>query len=130
MTPRIFCLSDADAAALQAAELQSKNGPFRMRCQAVRLYGLDYAVTEIQTITGWSRTRLLAWCAAYRKDGRTALQDHRRGGNRSRLTAAQRTDLQQRLHTSTPRSVFGTDTATADGQVWTVPDLRRAVQQG
>jgi len=129
MARRTFCLSEAEAATIQAAELQSKNGPFRTRCQAVRLYGLGYAVTEIQTITGCSHTRLLEWCAAYRTDGLTALNDHRRGGNRARLTADQQADLRQRLHTTTPRSVFGPDTATADGQVWTVPDLRRAVQQ-
>ena len=129
MASRTFRLSEANAAALQAAELQSKNGPFRMRCQAVRLYGLGYTVTEIQTITGCSRTRLLEWCAAYRQRGLAVLQDQRRGGNRARLTAAQRADLQQRLHTTMPRSIFGSDTATADGQVWTVPDLRRAVQQ-
>ena len=128
MTLRIFRMSASDAAAIHAAELQSKNGPFRMCCQAVRLYGLGYTVTDIQTITGCSRTRLLEWCAAYRNDGLAALQDRRRGGNRSRLTAAHRSDLQQRIHT-TPRSVFGSDTATANGLVWTVPDLRRVVQQ-
>ena len=129
MTARIFHLTEAAAAALQAAELQSKNGPFRTRCQAVRLYGLGYPVPDIQTITGCSRTRLLEWCALYRQTGIGALRDHRVGGNRAMLTTTQRTDLRQRVHATTPRSAFGPDAATPDGQAWTVPDLRRAVQQ-
>ena len=129
MTARIFHLTEAAAAALQAAELQSKNGPFRTRCQAVRLYGLGYPVPDIQTITGCSRTRLLEWCALYRQTGIDALRDHRVGGNRAMLTTTQLTDLRQRVHATTPRSAFGPDAATPDGQAWTVPDLRRAVQQ-
>jgi len=128
MTIRTFRLSATAAATIQAAELQTKNGPLRTRCQAVRLYGLGYAVADIQTITGCSRTRLLEWCAAYRQAGLAALQDHRRGGNRSRLTADQHANLRQRLHTTTPRSVFGSATATTAGEVWTVRDLRHALQ--
>ena len=129
MPARIFHLTDADAAALKAAELQSNNGLFRTRCQAVRLYSLGYAVPDIQTITGCSRTRLLEWCALYRQTGIAALRDHRVGGNRAMLTAEQRTDLRQRLHATTPRRAFGPDAAAPDGATWTVSDLRRAIQQ-
>ena len=128
MTARTFHLTDSEATILQSAELSSKNGSFRTRCQAVRLYALGYSVPAIQTVTGCSRTRLLEWCALYRQTGFDALRDHRVGGNRAMLTTDQRTNLRQRLHQTVPRSAFGSDAATPDGPAWTIPDLRCAVQ--
>ena len=57
MTARTFHLTDSEATTLQSAELSSRNGPFRTRCQAVRLYALGYSVPAIQTITGCSGRR-------------------------------------------------------------------------
>lgn len=51
------------------------------------------------------------------------------GGNRAKLTPAQRQEVRAKLHQYTPRHLFGATSATSDGQFWTVPDLQRAVQQ-
>jgi transposase len=127
MAHRTFQLNDERANALMAAYHRAKDGLQRTRLQAVRLYGLGYAVTEIQTITGCARSSLMEWCRAYVEHGIAGLDDHRRGGNSAKLTHQQITDLECKLHQYTPRSLFGRDTATSDGQAWTVPDLRRAV---
>ncbi len=110
-----------------AAYHRTKDGLQRTRVQAVRLYGLGYAVTEIQTITGCARSSLMEWCRAYLEHGLAGLDDHRRGGNSAKLSRDQVADLGRKLHQYTPRSLFGPDAATPDGQAWTVADLRHAV---
>ena len=57
------------------------------------------------------------------------LVDGRVGGNRAKLTPTQREMVRANLHQYTPRLLFGPATATAAGQFWTVPDLKRAVQE-
>ena len=127
MAQRTFQLNDEAANALMAAYHRTKDGLHRTRLQAVRLYGLGYAVTEIQTITGCARSSLMEWCRAYLAHGVAGLADHRAGGNSAKLTREQIGDLGRKLHQYTPRSLFGPDAATADGHAWTVDDLRRAV---
>jgi transposase len=127
MKPRTFQLSDADARAMMAAYEATDDGPYRTRLQAVRLYGLGYPTTDITTITGCARSSLMDWCRAYRRGGVTALTDHRNGGNHAKLTHEQIADLSTKLRLYTPRSLFGSQTASADGQTWTVADLVRAV---
>jgi transposase len=117
------------ASALQATELTEKDGPTRGRIQAVRLYGLGLAVPHIQTITGMSRTRLLECYRAYQEGGLTALADGRTGGNNRKLTLDHWAELKAKLHQYTPKSLFGPEAATPTGQFWTLPDLKRAVQQ-
>ena len=128
MAKRSFTLTDAQEASLQQAFLRSKDGPTRTRYQAVRLYGLGYPVAQIQQITGCSRTSLMDWCCLYRAHGVPGLVDGRVGGNRAKLTPAQRETVRANLHQYTPRQLFGPETATPDGRFWTVPDLKRAVQ--
>jgi hypothetical protein len=65
MRTRHFQVTNEAAAALQASEMHPTDGPTRIRMQAVRLYGLGYAMADIHTITGLSRSRLLQCCAAY-----------------------------------------------------------------
>ncbi len=127
MRQRIFTLSDQAVRALEAAYQVTKNGAERTRLQAVRLYGQGYKVEQIQTICGIARSSLMDWCRAYRRDGIAALSDHREGGNSAKLNSEQVADLSNKLRLYTPRSLFGRDTATADGNVWTVSDLKRAV---
>jgi transposase len=99
-----------------AAYHQAKDGLHRTRLQTVRLYGLGYTVTEIQTITGCAQSSLMEWCRAYVTHGVAGLDDHRRGGNSAKLTHQQIANLEGKLHQYTPRSLFGLDTATSDGQ--------------
>jgi transposase len=114
---------------LIAAHASCKDGPTRSRYQAVRLYGTGYSVEEVMNITGCSRTSLMEWCRTYRRNGTAGLVDKRAGGNRAKLTLVQIEDLKGRLHTYTPAQLFGSSAATADGQFWTVRDLRRTVEQ-
>ena len=127
MAHRTFQLHDAAANALMAAYHRTKDGLHRTRLQAVRRYGRGYPVTEIQTITGCARSSLMEWCRAYLEHGLAGLNDRRRGGNSAKLTSEQPAALARKLHQYTPRSLFGVDTATSDGQAWTVTDLRHAV---
>ena len=128
MATRKFTLTDAQTAELWQAYDRTKDGPTRTRYQAVRLYGSGYPVAQITEITGCSRTSLMDWCRLYRTHGVRGLVDGRVGGNRAKLTPDQRETVRAHLHQYTPRQLFGPETATPDGQFWTVPDLTRAVQ--
>ena len=104
------------------------DGPIRTRYQAVRLYGSGYPVAQIEEITGCSRTSLMDWCRDYRTHGVPGLVDGRVGGNRAKLSPDQRETVRAMLYQYTPRQLVGPETATPDGQFWSVPDLTRAVQ--
>jgi len=129
MPKRRTQLTDTQVSELTRAYTQSKDGVVRTRLQAVRLYGTGYPVDEILDIAGCSRTSLMEWCRKYRDSSLAGLLDHRQGGNHSKLTARQRQEVQARLEQYTPRALFGPHTATADGQYWTVEDLKQALAQ-
>ena len=127
MAQRKFHLTMSQLKELIGAYTQCDDGLLRTRYQAVRMYGTRYPVSEICSLTRCSRTSLMEWCQAYQRSGLTGLCDGRRGGNSAKLTSAQRTELQERLETYTPRQLFGSATHTADGQFWTVEDLAQAL---
>ena len=129
MARRRFQLTQEQVQELTDAYTYCKDGPTRTRYQAVRLYGTGYPCKEVMEITGCSRPTLMEWCRKYLAIGISALADQRRGGNRSRLSPVQIEQLKARLHLYTPADLFGNTAATAYGQFWTVPDLRRAIQQ-
>lgn len=129
MERRQFILTESEQQELRQAYAACKDGEQRTRLQAVRLYGTGWTVAAICEITGCSRRSLLRWCHDYRQDGVESLADRRNGGNHFLLTAEQRALIKQKLAHYTPRDLFGPDTATGDGTYWTVPDLRRAVEQ-
>src|SRR4028119_1180361 len=129
MAQRHFIVTTEQAAALHHAYLHTKDGPTRTRYQAVRLYGLHYPLAQVKNITGCSRTSLMDWCRIYRTHGLNGLIDARVGGNRAKLTGDQRQQVAAKLRASTPRHLFGAETATSRGQFWTIPDLKRAVQR-
>ena len=128
MAIRKFTLTEPQTSELRQSYERTKDGPTRTRYQAVRLYGLGYPVAQIEEITSCSRTSLMDWCRLYRTHGVAGLVDGRVGGNRAKLTPDQRETVRAHLHQYTPRQLFGPTTATSDGQFWTVPDLKRAVQ--
>lgn len=125
MATRPFRLDDQQAAELQSAFLHEKHGPTRTRYQAVRLYGLDYALDELRAITGCSRTSLFHWCRLYREAGLRGLVDKRAGGNSRKLTAEQIEDLRAKLHRYSPRDLFGQEAS----RYWSGEALRRALQR-
>ena len=128
MAHRKFQLTDEAVRALLAAEQATNDGAYRTRLQAVRLYGLGYTPAQITEITGRARSTLMVWCRTYRQGAIATLADHRAGGNSAKLRPDQVAALSRKLRLYTPRSLFGPDAATKDGQAWTVADLRRAVQ--
>ena len=129
MARRQFQLNPEQAKDLMQAYLGCKDGPTRSRYQAVRLYGTGYPLQKVLEITGCSRLTLMYWCRKYLAGGVSALTDHRVGGNRAKLSPEQLAQLKARLHGYTPADLFGPTTTTANGQFWTVPDLRRAMEQ-
>jgi len=129
MRTRNFKLNDAEAEALQVAYLNSQEGATRTRYQAVRLYGLGYAVTEIMHICGCSQRSLQEWCQRYRSEGLSGLIDHRAGGNRARLLALEVEELSQLLQRYTPSQLLGAEASSGDGQFWTLSDLQVIVAQ-
>jgi transposase len=128
MRQRTFHLTAEAERALLAAYHATSDGAYRTRLQAVRLYGLGYPTAQITEITGCPRSSLMVWCQTYRSGSIAALDDQRAGGNSAKLTSQQIADLSSKLRLYTPRSLFGPDTATPDGQAWSVSDLARAVQ--
>jgi transposase len=129
MARRRFLLTDVQIRELTASYSACKDGPTRTRFQAVKLYGTGYPTQEVISITGCSRTSLMEWCRAYRQGGVEALVDRRVGGNRAKLTAGEIEELKRRLTEYMPINLFGPTAATPNGQFWTAPDLRRAVEQ-
>lgn len=69
------------------------------------------------------------WWRSYREQGIDGLVDKRNGGNHALLSAEQRAELRQLLHTYTPAQLLGSRSAVADGQFWSVPDLATVVEQ-
>jgi transposase len=130
MAKRQFQLTEAEQAELRHAYAMCADGAERTRLQAVRLYGTGWAVAEIIEITGCTWRSLARWCRDYRQTGRASLADQRTGGNRALLSAAQRTEIAEKLHQYTPSDVFGPEHQTPSaGAYWTVPAVRRAVEQ-
>ena len=130
MANRNFILPDDEVQELRTAYAACTDGAERTRLQAVRLYGTGRAVADILEITQCSRRSLARWCQDYRCRGRASLLDHRNGGNRALLTAAQAADIQHKLHQYTPHDIFGAAHQSAgDGQYWSVTDMRRVVNR-
>jgi transposase len=129
MGTRNFNGKESEAQALQVAEVNSQAGATRTRYQAVRLYGLGDAVTEIVQICGCSQRSLAQWCHRYRAEGVSGLLDHRAGGNRAQLLALAIEELSQLLHCYTPGQRLGPEKSGGDGQHWTIADLQQVVAQ-
>lgn len=128
MAYRAFQLKEQDQAELRQAYERTKNAEERRRLQAVRLYGEGRKVTDIQAITGCSERSLLRWCRDYRQAGVAGLKDGRVGGNRAKLTKAQRAEIRQKVNEYRPDQVLPPDLRVSQGEFWTVSDLRMAVE--
>ena len=129
MAKRKFIVTEAEQKELLQAYRLCKDAATRTRYQAVRLYGAGYPETEIEQITGCSRTSLMEWCRAYRGDHSQGLVDKRVGGNRTKLSRLQREELQQMLHQYTPKERLGSKASSLDGQYWSVEDLVQIVRE-
>ena len=129
MAKRKFNLTETEVNELKAAYQQCRDGPTKIRYQAVRLYGMGYRVTEIEEISGCSRPSLMEWCRAYRQYGVAGLVDQRRGGNHAKLSPVEVEQIKQQLETYTPAQLLGPAACYGTGQFWTVPDLAKLVER-
>lgn len=129
MRKRKFEVNEEEVKELQSAERQCKDGRTKSRYQSVRLYGIRYAVKEIQEITGCNRASLMEWCRSYREMGIVGLVDKRVGGNRALLQPEEVEQVQRLLHTYTPAQLMGEENCYEQGQFWTMPDLARLVKR-
>lgn len=129
MAKRIFHITQEQERELQQAFETTKDGATRTRIQAVRMYGSQYKVEEIQRLTGCSWSSLMGWCRSYREQGIDGLRDHRSGGNRAKLSAQQLEEVRERLLIYSPRDILGPHTQTVTRQHWTVEDLAQVVHR-
>lgn len=130
MGKRQFQLSETEIGQLRQQEQQTHRAAELKRLQAVRLYGSGVAVEQIMDITGCAESSIRAWAQAYKREGVAALQFHydRSAHNASKLTEAQRADLQQRLHYYRPNQVLAAELRVSQGQFWTVNDLQIVIE--
>jgi transposase len=129
MAKRKFTINEQELGKLRGRMDNCKDGATRMRYQGVWMYAKGYPLAEILEITGCSRTSLMNWCRDYRKGGLEELEDHRLGGNNTKLSRELLAEIQDHLCTYTPEMLFGSQTATLTGEFWTVEDLYRWIQE-
>ena len=127
MSRQRYQLSKEQQQELQSNYHNSREAKERSRYQALRLYGQGRTVADIMEITGCSETSLNEWWSKYRSHGIGSLKDHRQGGNSAKLSREQIVDLKERLESYSPQNLFGPESR--GGQYWSVPDLKRAVEQ-
>lgn len=123
MAKRKFTLTPEEIQALQQAEKTTKQVDHLRRLQAVRLYGTGAALSVIQDLTHASDRSIRQWVENYDKRGIEALQSQWKGGNSRKLSAEQKADLKQRLHSYRP-----VDLHISQSQWWTVSDVRIVVK--
>jgi transposase len=70
----------------------------------------------------------MVWGQRYRLEGLAGLMDKRRGGNRAKLTPAQRQEIGHKLHHYRPDQVLPSEQRVSRGVFWTVSDMSIATQ--
>jgi transposase len=128
MRNRQFKLSEAAGNELRGAYHNCSDPLAKIRFQAVRLYGEGCRTQDIESICGCSRSSLMEWCRAYRREGVTGLLDHRNGGNHAKLKPQQVAEIQRLLECYTPAQLLGREQCVGAGEFWTVPDLAHIVK--
>jgi transposase len=128
MAHRQFHLTNEERQALQQAEQQTRDARELRHVQGVRLYGSGTPLHTILNLLGCGESTLRAWVSNYQQAGIPGLRNGWDGKNANKLTDEQRADLKQRLHRSRPDEVLPTPQRRDEGPLWTVDDLRLAVQ--
>jgi len=131
MAKRRFQLSEGETRQLRAREQQTDSVAELKRLEAVRLYGSGQSVATINDMTGCAESSVREWVQDYKRAGLAGLQAHyeQSAHNASKLTQAQRADLQDRLHAYRPDQVLSATLRVSQGAFWTVSDLHIAVEQ-
>lgn len=129
MAERQFTLTEAEILEFKHLEDTLKQARDLKRVQAVRLYGMGYAVAAIHELTGCSWRALMDWCRAYRQGGLARLQSQWQGENALKLSREQRAAIKARLRQYRPDQVLAAEVRVAQGEFWTVSDLKIVVEQ-
>lgn len=116
-------LTDEQEKELQAAQMSNEDAATAIRYQAVRLYGLGYAVVTSQEICRCREPSLWEWSRKYRSHGVAGLIDQRKGGNRAALRPREIEELQGLLHRYKPNQLLGQDDYSGNGEFWSLPTL-------
>lgn len=130
MGKRQFQLNEDEIRQLRRQEQRTQRVAELKRLQAVRLYGSGTRVEQIIDLIGCAESSIRTWVQAYKREGITALQlqyEHS-AQNASKLSEAQRVELQQRLHQYRPNQVLSAEVRAGQGQFWTVRDLQLVVE--
>lgn len=131
MAKRMFHLSEEEESAFRQRETECRDITEMKRLQAVRMYGGGRAVSDIMDVVGYAESSLRRWVQDYRQQGLRGLQTDygKRAQNASKLTEAQRADLQQRLHQHRPDQIMPPQIRIRAGKFWTVSDLAIVVER-
>src|SRR5260221_11537957 len=131
MAKRQFQLSEGETGQLRAHEEQTEKVAELKRLQAVRLYGCGQSMAGIKDMTGCAESSIREWVQDCKRDGLASLraQYEQSAQNASKLSQAQRADLQERLHSYRPDQVLVPTIRVSQGTFWTVSDLHIAVEQ-
>jgi transposase len=130
MAKRQFQLSEREIIQFREHEQQTRYAAELKRLQAVRLYGRGIAMTQIMDMTGCAESSIREWVQNYKQDGIVGLRPHyeRSAQNASKLTEAQRAEIERRLQQYRPDQVLSPTLRVSQGQFWTVSDLEMAVE--
>lgn len=122
-------LTEDQVKELQAAQLSSEDAASALRYQAVRLYGLGYAVATIQEICECGLPSIWEWNRKYHSQGVTGLIDQRQGGNRAALQPLELEALHGWLHAYKPKQLLGPDEYSGNGEFWSLAALACLVEK-
>jgi transposase len=122
-------LTNEQVKELQAAQMSSADAASALRYQAVRLYGLGYAVETIQEICECGLPSIWEWNRKYRSQGVVGLVDQRQGGNRAALRPLELAALHGWLHAYKPNQILGQDEYRGNGEFWSLGTLACLVEK-
>lgn len=114
---------------LQAAQLSSEDAALAQRYQAVRLYGLGYALEMIQEICKCGLASLWEWNRKYHKQGVSGLVDQRQGGNHAGLQPLQLETLHGWLHAYKPNQLLSPPEYQGNGEFWSLSAVACLVEK-
>jgi transposase len=129
MAKRQFQLTEQEIAWFGQAEQQTRDVYELKRLQAVRLYGTGSAIRTIMNIVQCGESSVRQWVQRYKQTGLSGLQSQWQGSNANKLTAEQRANLKERLHSNRPDQVIEPEVRLSQGQFWTVSDMQIVVQR-
>ena len=123
MAKRQFQLTDDEIEHFRQRESRTRDVHELKRLQATRLYGSSMALSQIMSGIGCGESSVRQWAMDYRAKGLAGLRSQWKGGNRDRLTEAQREAIKTKLHQYRPL-----DLGVSQAEYWTVSDLAVMVE--